>query len=94
MKLVSVVALFSVLMLALASFAGAAPAPKPLKTFGTGAVTTGTDSATIVIDPGEYGGVYVSSKSQGGKTLNQRRLRIHVERRRPGRRSQVEPADR
>ena len=70
MKLVSVVALFSVLMMALAAFAGAAPAPKPLKTFGTGQVTAGTDTATIVIDEGEYGGVYVQSKSQSGKTLN------------------------
>jgi hypothetical protein len=69
-KLVSVVALFSVLMLALAAFAGAAPAPKPLKTFGTGVVAAGTDTATIVIDPGEYGGVYVQSKSQSGKTLD------------------------
>ena len=79
MKLVSVVAVFSVVMLALASFAGASPAPKPLKTFGTGAITAGTDSATIVIDPGEYGGVYVQLEEPGGKTLNQRRLRIHVD---------------
>lgn len=70
MKLVSVVALFSVLMLALASFAGAAPAPKPLQTFGTGVVTAGTDTATIVIEAGEYGGVYLNSKSQSGKSLS------------------------
>ena len=70
MKLVSVVALSSVLMLALASFAGAAPAPKPLKTFGTGDVTASTDTATIVNDSGEYGGVYLQSKSQSGKALN------------------------
>ena len=69
MKLVSVVALFSVLMLAVASFAGAAPAPE-LMTFGDGAVTTnGSDSATIVITPGHYGGVYLNSKSQSGKAL-------------------------
>jgi len=71
MKLVSVVGLLAVLMLTLASFAsGAAPAPK-LQTFGTGEVTVGADSATIVNDTaGEYGGVYLNSKSQSGKTLN------------------------
>ena len=42
-----------------------------LKTFGTGLVTiTGPASATIVNDPGEYGGVYIQSKSQSGKLLN------------------------
>jgi hypothetical protein len=70
-KILSVVALFSVLVLALASLAGAAPAQK-LQTFGTGKVAlTAADSATIVIEPGQYGGVYVNSKSQGGKTLDQ-----------------------
>jgi hypothetical protein len=69
-KILSVVALFSVLVLALASLAGAAPAQK-LQTFGDGVVTIETNSATIVIDAGEYGGVYLNSKSQGGKTLNQ-----------------------
>ena len=57
-------------MLAVASLAGAAPAQK-LQTFGTGVAITGTNSATIVIHEGEYGGVYLNSKSQGGKTLDQ-----------------------
>jgi hypothetical protein len=70
-KIVSVVALFSVLMLALASLAGAAPAQK-LQTFGTGEVSVAGASATIVLsDANQYGGVYLNSKSQGGKTLNQ-----------------------
>ena len=69
MKLVSVVALFSVLMLALASFASAA-APNSMKTFGDGVVTiTSSKSATIVNTPGHYGGVYVGSKSLSGKAL-------------------------
>jgi len=58
--------------IALALFAGsasAAPAPK-LQTFGTGVVTATGDSATIVNDPGEYGGVFLNSKSQGSKLLN------------------------
>jgi hypothetical protein len=68
-KLVSVVALFSVLMLALTSFASGA-SPNSMKTFGTGDVTiTGSKSATIVNAPGEYGGVYVGSKSLNGKAL-------------------------
>jgi hypothetical protein len=68
-KLVSVVALFSVLMLALASFASGA-APASLKTFGTGAVAvTGSKSATIVNGAGEYGGVYVQAKSLHGKLI-------------------------
>jgi hypothetical protein len=56
-------------MLAVASFAGAAPAPK-LQTFGTGVTIDGSDSATIDIVAGEYGGVYLNSKSQSGKTLS------------------------
>ena len=37
----------------------------------TGTVTvTGDGTATIVNGAGEYGGVYLSSKSQSGKTLN------------------------
>ena len=47
-----------------------ASAPK-LQTFGTGTVTVmGADSATIVNGTGEYGGVYLNSKSQSGKPLN------------------------
>jgi hypothetical protein len=44
-------------------------APK-LQTFGTGEVTlTGDDSATIDNAVGEYGGVYLNSRSQSGKFL-------------------------
>jgi len=43
-----------------------------LKTFGNGDVTiTGVDSATIVNEVGEYGGVYINSKSQSGKALSE-----------------------
>jgi opacity protein-like surface antigen len=43
-----------------------------LQTFGTGTVTVGDDgtSATIVNGLGEYGGVYINSKSKSGKPLN------------------------
>ena len=69
MKLVSVLGLLAVLTLTLASLAGAA-APNTLKTFGPGDVTvTGSKSATIANDAGEYGGVYVQSKSLNGKSL-------------------------
>lgn len=51
-----------------ATAAHAAPA---LKTFGTGDVTlTSADGATIVNEAGEYGGVYLQSKSQSGKALS------------------------
>lgn len=46
----------------------ASAAPK-LLTFGTGDVVAGTDSATIVNDVGEYGGVYLNSRSQSAKPL-------------------------
>lgn len=72
MKRVSAVALFTALLLTLASVAGAAPGPK-LQTFGTGEVTVGTvggASATIINDAGEFGGVFVSSKTQGSKALD------------------------
>ncbi|MDQ1683375.1 MAG: hypothetical protein QOC82_112 [Frankiaceae bacterium] len=65
----SVVALASVALVMAASAAQAAPS-KGLKTFGTGDVTATSDSASIVNDPGEYGGVYLSSKSQSGKSLS------------------------
>ena len=44
-----------------------------LQTFGTGTVVIGQDgdSVTIANDAGEYGGVYVKSKSQGGKLLSE-----------------------
>ena len=42
-----------------------------LQTFGTGTVTvTSADSATIVNGAGEYGGVYINSRSQSAKPLN------------------------
>src|SRR5712692_4908861 len=71
MKRISLVALFAVLLLGMTSIAGAAASAK-LNTFGTGVVTiTGVDSATIVNDPGEFGGVFLTSHSQGAKPLNQ-----------------------
>jgi predicted small secreted protein len=42
-----------------------------LRTFGNGDVTVTGDSATIVNELGEYGGVYIQSKSQGAKPLSQ-----------------------
>jgi hypothetical protein len=42
-----------------------------LQTFGTGTVTiTTADSATIVNDAGQYGGVYVNAKNHNGKPLS------------------------
>lgn len=52
-----------------ASTATAAPAAKPLQTFGTGVVVATSDSATITIDAGEFGGVFLTSKSQSSKSL-------------------------
>jgi hypothetical protein len=49
---------FSALALPVVAFAGADPTSGVLKTFGTGAVTIKSWSATIKNDPGEYGGVY------------------------------------
>lgn len=49
--------------------AAAAPVPKPLNTFGTGVVTATADSATIVNGPGDFGGVYLTSKSTSSKAL-------------------------
>ena len=52
------------------SIAASASANK-LQTFGTGTVTiTGSDSATIVNGAGEYGGVYINSRSQSHKLLS------------------------
>ncbi|HYT13276.1 MAG TPA: hypothetical protein VEL12_10855 [Candidatus Nitrosopolaris sp.] len=51
-----------------AVFAGASG---QLQAFGTGTVTiTGADSATIVNATGQFGGVYIQSKSQSGNLLN------------------------
>jgi len=58
-----------VLALVVSSVALAAPSPK-LQTFGTGDVTATGDSATITNDVGEFGGVYLNSKSTSGKALN------------------------
>lgn len=53
------------------SAVAAQAAPGSLKTFGTGDVTvTSPDSATIVNDAGEYGGVYLQSRSTSGKSLS------------------------
>jgi hypothetical protein len=48
----------------------ASASPNKLQTFGTGTVTVTGDSATIVNAGGEYGGVYINSRSQGAKPLN------------------------
>jgi hypothetical protein len=40
-----------------------------LRTFGTGLVTVTGDDVTIENESGQYGGVYISSKSQSGKLL-------------------------
>ena len=49
----------------------ASASPNKLQTFGTGTVTvTGPDSATIVNETGQYGGVYINAKSQGNKPLD------------------------
>lgn len=62
-----VAALGAFAALTLVGTSGAGPAK--LTTFGTGEVTTGANSATIVNDVGEFGGVFVHSKSQSGKLL-------------------------
>ena len=68
-KTVAVVAaLGAFAALTLAGTSGAAPGGR-LRTFGTGEVTTANNSATIVIDVGEFGGVYQQGKGQGGKLL-------------------------
>jgi len=48
----------------------ASAAPKNLQAFGTGTVTVNGDSATIVNGAGQFGGVFVSSKSLSAKPLN------------------------
>jgi hypothetical protein len=66
----------TVVFMAVAAFillvAGAAQAAPGLQAFGTGDVAvTHADSATIVNDAGEYGGVYVSGrKDLSGKPLS------------------------
>ena len=65
---------FMVAAVAAIGFGGAgafAGANGQLQAFGTGTVTiTGADSATIVNASGEFGGVYIQSKSQSGMLLN------------------------
>jgi hypothetical protein len=56
--------------LTLAGTSGAAPGGR-LRTFGTGEVTTANNSATIVIDNGEFGGVFQQGKGQAGKLVSQ-----------------------
>jgi hypothetical protein len=64
-------AIVSAGMVAAAGTAVAAPSDK-LQTFGTGDVTVSQDgTVNIVNDAGEYGGVYVKSKSNSGKSLSQ-----------------------
>lgn len=68
----AVLAALSAVLVLIAATAAAAAGPK-LQTFGTGDVTVGTvggASATIVNEDGEFGGVFLSSKSQGSKALN------------------------
>ena len=52
----------------LAGTSGAAPGGR-LRTFGTGEVITANNSATIVIDVGEFGGVFQQGKVQSGQLL-------------------------
>jgi len=58
-------------LVALATFAGVASAAPTttLTTFGDGEVITTGTSATIANEPGQYGGVYLKSKSQSNKLL-------------------------
>jgi hypothetical protein len=65
----------SILLALVASFVIAVPAlaapPTRLQSFGTGEVAIlSNTSATLDNDPGEYSGVYLSSRSQSGKPLN------------------------
>ena len=66
--LVVVAALSGFAALTLAGTSGAAPGGR-LRKFGTGEVTTANNSATIVIDAGEFGGVFQQGKGQGGKLV-------------------------
>jgi hypothetical protein len=63
---------FMVAAVAAIGFGGvaASASANKLQTFGTGVVTVTGDSATIVNDAGEYGGVYINSRSQSAKPLN------------------------
>jgi hypothetical protein len=67
-KAAVVAAAVTAFVLILVGTSAAAPGGK-LKTFGTGEVTVAGDSATIVIDAGELGGVFPSGNSQNGELL-------------------------
>ena len=49
---------------------GAAASASKLETFGTGTVTVSDNSATIVNGAGQYGGVFLASRSLSAKPLN------------------------
>jgi hypothetical protein len=67
-KTVAVVAaLGTFAALTLAGTSGAAGGR--LRTFGTGEVSTANNSATIVINGGEFGGVFKQGRGQGGKLV-------------------------
>jgi hypothetical protein len=51
-------------------FASSAVAAPELRTFGTGEVTLEGNDATIVIDTGEFGGVFERGRGQGGEALD------------------------
>ena len=55
----------------LAAGPAVAAQPDKLQTFGTGDVTVAGNTVNINNDAGEYGGVYVKSKSNSGKSLSQ-----------------------
>ena len=59
---------------AMLAFVGTSAAGGPtgakLKTFGNGEVSVSGTTATIVIDIGEFGGVFYNAKSSGGTLLN------------------------
>lgn len=71
LKTVAIVAtLGAFAALTLAGTSGAASGGR-FRTFGTGEVTTSGTSATIVIDVGEFGGVFQGGKGQAGKLVGQ-----------------------
>lgn len=70
MRRVFSVAAGAILALAISAGAASAASSYKLVTFGTGTVTTSDRSATIVNDAGEYGGVYIKSKTYSGKALS------------------------
>src|SRR2546430_12631104 len=63
---------FMVAAVAAIAFGGvaASASPNKLQSFGTGTVTINGDSATIDNNAGEYGGVFLTSRSLSAKPLN------------------------